>query len=82
MMLVFQQMVEVMLVYQQMVEVMLVDVKQQDEGMHVDINQHNHQIHHHNYYLLQYLKLHGVLVHLYQHLMVELYTKEVLIELN
>jgi hypothetical protein len=39
---VYQQMVGVMLVYQQMVEVMLVDVTQQDEGMHVDINQHNH----------------------------------------
>jgi hypothetical protein len=38
MMHVYQQMVEVMLVYQQMVEVMHVDVKEQDEGMHVDKN--------------------------------------------
>jgi hypothetical protein len=53
-MLVYRQKVEVMLVYRQMVEVMLVDVKQQDEGMHVDRNQHNHQCHHQHYYLLPY----------------------------
>jgi hypothetical protein len=55
---------------------MHVDIKQQDEGRHVDKNLHNHRFHHQHDYLLQYYLLNDVLLHLYQQVMVEYYTKE------